>query len=630
MTKYAAATAAPIMLPPAQRRILVPGQVEDDQSVRLGSAGVSGNLDLLRRARLAEPDAWIAYRPHPDVSSGLRKGFVEESEALRYADAVIATGAMPDLLDQVDGVHALTSLAGFEALLRGREVFTHGQPFYAGWGLTRDLGAPVARRRRRLSLPELVAGTLILYPRYLDPLTNLPCPPEILVRRHAETPRPRPQPAEPAAHHAGRGPTPRPPGRWSFRMTPRPASSFLFLQGPPGPFFAQLAMGLEAEGHRCSRVNFCGGDRLDWRRPAHDFTGSPQEWPDVLKALLEEDAVTDMVLFGDCRPLHAAAREVANDLRIAVHVFEEGYIRPDWVTLERGGVNGNSNLPRDPQVYLALAADQPPVPNLPPISASFRQRAVEALTYFAASSLLAHHYPHYRSHRPYRPAAEFAGWVVRFCARPLARLRSAITARRLRGHYFVLPLQLDSDHQIRTHSPFTGMTEAIERIISSFAAHAPKDLTLVVKEHPLDNGLKGWRRVVREIAHRHGASDRVLFFEHGHIDALVAAADGVVTVNSTTGTLALSAGTPVAVLGTAVYDLPGVTHQGPLDTFWTAPGKPQLEIYEAFRRVLVLRCLLRGGFSNRHARGHLVPSAVARLGQAAVAKAPTRSVKVTA
>ena len=191
VTKYAAGTAS-LVLPEASRRILVPGQVEDDQSVRFGAAGVSGNLDLLRRARLAEPDAWIAYRPHPDVASGLRKGRIDDKDALRYADAVITAGAISDLLDQVDGVHVLTSLAGFEALLRGREVFTHGQPFYAGWGLTRDLGLPIARRRRRLTLFELVAGTLILYPRYLDPVTRLPCPPEVLVRRHIALPRPRP------------------------------------------------------------------------------------------------------------------------------------------------------------------------------------------------------------------------------------------------------------------------------------------------------------------------------------------------------------------------------------------------------------------------------------------------------
>ncbi len=192
VTKYAAGDAGPSAMPASGRRVLVPGQVEDDLSVRLGGAGVHGNLDLLRRVRDAEPDAWIAYRPHPDVTAGLRKGHVSATDALQYADAVLTEGSMAGLLAQADCVHVLTSLAGFEALLRGREVVTHGQPFYAGWGLTTDLAPIISRRRRRLTVPELVAGALILYPRYLDPVTHLPCPPEVLVDRHADVPKARP------------------------------------------------------------------------------------------------------------------------------------------------------------------------------------------------------------------------------------------------------------------------------------------------------------------------------------------------------------------------------------------------------------------------------------------------------
>jgi capsular polysaccharide export protein len=191
ITKYGTGGSARETLPRARRHILVTGQVEDDQSVLLGGGDVGGNLDLLHRARAEEPDACIIYKPHPDVVAGLRKGHVDRSEALRHADLVLTDGAMTALFGQVDAVHVLTSLAGFEALLRGKEVVTHGQPFYAGWGLTRDLAAPIARRQRRLSLEELVAGALILYPRYLDPETRLPCPPEILVRRMAGRQRPR-------------------------------------------------------------------------------------------------------------------------------------------------------------------------------------------------------------------------------------------------------------------------------------------------------------------------------------------------------------------------------------------------------------------------------------------------------
>jgi capsular polysaccharide export protein len=163
----------------------VPGQVEDDMSVLAGGGGLTSNLELLRRARALEPEAEIWFRPHPDVDAGHRKGAVPDTEALAWADRIVRGGGMARLLDAVDAVHVLTSLTGFEALLRGREVICHGTPFYAGWGLTRDLGAVPARRRRKLKLDALVAGVLILYPRYLDPVTGLPCPPEVLVGRMA-------------------------------------------------------------------------------------------------------------------------------------------------------------------------------------------------------------------------------------------------------------------------------------------------------------------------------------------------------------------------------------------------------------------------------------------------------------
>lgn len=165
-----------------RKLVLVTGQVGDDRSVLCGGGGLD-NLELLRRARGHEPDAHIVFKPHPDVEAGHRKGHVPDARALEFADEIDRTSSIASLLDRVDAVHVLTSLAGFEALMRGREVVTHGVPFYAGWGLTRDLGAVPARRTRRRSLDELVAATLLLYPRYLDPVTRLPCDAETLVDR---------------------------------------------------------------------------------------------------------------------------------------------------------------------------------------------------------------------------------------------------------------------------------------------------------------------------------------------------------------------------------------------------------------------------------------------------------------
>ena len=188
ISKYATGSAAPASAPRSARArkvVLVPGQVEDDMSVLAGGGGLTSNLELLRRARDLEPEAEIWWRPHPDVDAGHRKGIVADDDALAHADRIVREGSMADLLGQVDALHVLTSLSGFEALLRGLDVTCHGTPFFAGWGLTRDMAATPGRRRRTLSLDELVAGVLLLYPRYLDPVTGLPCPPEVLVQRMA-------------------------------------------------------------------------------------------------------------------------------------------------------------------------------------------------------------------------------------------------------------------------------------------------------------------------------------------------------------------------------------------------------------------------------------------------------------
>lgn len=184
LTKYNVGFAAfdRSRLPAGRPLLLVPGQVEDDASVRLGGCGISSNLALLKAVRAARPDAYILYKPHPDVESGNRKGVVPDHEALLLADRVIRDARMDRLLGVVDEVHTLTSLTGFEALLRGVAVHTYGGPFYAGWGLTVDR-VDFPRRAARLELDDLVAGTLLLYPAYYDWQTRQFCTAEDVCRR---------------------------------------------------------------------------------------------------------------------------------------------------------------------------------------------------------------------------------------------------------------------------------------------------------------------------------------------------------------------------------------------------------------------------------------------------------------
>lgn len=151
----------------AAKVVLVTGQVESDASIRYGAPGIKTNLSLVRAARAESPDAYIIYKPHPDVQAGLRASGLGDKAIADWCDEIVADAPIADLLSQVDDVHVMTSLSGFEALLRGRRVVCHGQPFYAGWGLTDDR-IPIARRTRRLSIDELVAGTLIRYPLYIS------------------------------------------------------------------------------------------------------------------------------------------------------------------------------------------------------------------------------------------------------------------------------------------------------------------------------------------------------------------------------------------------------------------------------------------------------------------------------
>ena len=179
---------------PKGHRILVPGQVEDDASILTGTKSVNTNMALLSAARAAHPDAVILYKPHPDVEAGLRKGFVSNEDLAHLCDAVLHKCDPIAAIDVSDEVWTMTSLLGFEALLRGKTVTCLGAPFYAGWGLTRDLGPVPARRSTEIALESLVHAAFIDYPRYFDPITQQPCPAEVVLERLASGKVPKPKP----------------------------------------------------------------------------------------------------------------------------------------------------------------------------------------------------------------------------------------------------------------------------------------------------------------------------------------------------------------------------------------------------------------------------------------------------
>lgn len=352
------------------------------------------------------------------------------------------------------------------------------------------------------------------------------------------------------------------------------------------------------EGHRVFRIHFCSGDVAYWGwRPAFNYRGGLDALPDRLHAIYQRHGITDLVLFGDRRPVHRPAIECAKSYGIRTHVFEEGYFRPYWVTLEREGVNAHSLLPRDPDWFRTVGQSLPE-PDVVRFYSPFWQRATHDVVYHLAGLLNPLLFPRYRTHTMPAPL-EYFGYIRRF-----SRLRLIRAHEQARVHaflasdhpYFVLPLQLNTDAQIRDHSHFRDMGEVIEHVVASFAQHAPAECHLVIKNHPLDPGWMPYARIVRDRARHYSLVGRVHFFEDCDLIALLQHAQGCVTVNSTAGLVALAQGTPTLSLSDPIYNLPGLTMQCHLDDFWRAPLAPDEEFFACFRRVVIHATQINGGF----------------------------------
>jgi capsular polysaccharide export protein len=391
--------------------------------------------------------------------------------------------------------------------------------------------------------------------------------------------------------------------------------TFVFLQGPPGPLFVQLAERMRSDGAVVHRINLSAGDWLDWQETAINYRGQMSRWAVFFDRFLRDNRITDILLFGDCRPYHVTARRIALMRNVRTHVLEEGYLRPHWMTLELEGVNAHSKLSRDPAWLHAQARRTPREdPDLPPITASFRRRVRDAARYYTAVQVGALLYPFYRNHRQRSPLVEGLGWSWRYLTGPLRRRSTERRLARISGKpFFLHPLQLSGDYQIRSHSPFADMPSASTFVLESFASRAPADVHLLIKRHPLDATFFWWNGFLQRRARRLGIADRVHFIDGGELDELTLEARGMVVVNSTSATLALAGDRPVCVLGDAIYKMNGLTFEGHLDDFWTNPRPPRPGLYEVFRRVLVNDCMVRGGLASESAVTTLVENMAARL-----------------
>lgn len=396
-------------------------------------------------------------------------------------------------------------------------------------------------------------------------------------------------------------------------MTDPAKRCFLLLQGPHGPFFGQLGKALRATGAMVWRVGFNQGDRMFWPDPANyiGYRGSTADWPETCRAILRERGVTDLVVYGDTRPLHAQAIAAARAAGVIVHVFEEGYLRPYWVSYERGGANGHSRLMTMgvAQMRAALPTPAETPPEAPAHWGEMRQHILYGALYHFFVLALNRGYPAFRPHRDLTVAQEFRLYLRRLALMPLHTVHRWLASARIRrgGFRFHLVLmQLEHDASFRAHSPFATMAEFIELCLSGFAEGAPADHHLVFKAHPLEDGRAPLRRTIARRAQAHGLAGRVHFVRGGKLAGLLARADSAVTVNSTAAQQALWRGLPVRAFGRAVYTKPEFVSDQPLPAFFAALPRPDAAAYRAYRAYLLATSQVAGGFYSARGRRRLL------------------------
>lgn len=398
-------------------------------------------------------------------------------------------------------------------------------------------------------------------------------------------------------------------------------STHLFLQGPHGPFFREVGLALARQGDTVIRVNCCGGDVVDWPWPhTRLFRKRDTDWSSWLGRLMEEKQVTDLHVFGDWRPLHREAVLLARVRGIRVWAYEEGYLRPDYITMEQGGVNGLSSLPGTREGMAEFAARSPDTSAPRKFGNTQTVRTWRAIVHYVGTIFLWPLFPHFRTHRPQGASREAFGWFLRVLSRPARRKLSTQALRaahRSRAPYFLFPLQLDADSQVRRYSPCSGMKEAIACVLSSFASSAPANTHIIIRNHPLDNGLIDYAGFIASFAAACGIGDRVHFVEGGKGHKVMDKCLGVVVLNSTMGISALRQGKPVYCVGTSIYAMPGLAvsrAEMPLDAFWGHPRGPEAAAIADFERVLKAHALVNGNFYAREGIDTAIEGILRRLG----------------
>ncbi len=374
---------------------------------------------------------------------------------------------------------------------------------------------------------------------------------------------------------------------------------------------------VRATGAGVTRIGFNAGDAFFWRNQDTfvAFTGTPRDWPDFLRQILIDHKITDLVLYGDTRPIHASAVAAAKQMGITTHVFEEGYLRPFWVTYERGGSNGHSRLMdmsvTQMRANLSLSAGE--VPPVPDHWGDMREHIFYGAVYHWFVLFLNRNFPQFKPHRSLTVSQEFKLYIKRLLLMPGHWTgRIAATNRIKRGGfpYHLALLQLEHDASFQAHSPFASMTDFIQLVVEEFANNAPEHHHLVFKAHPLEDDRIPLFQNIRALARRFNVPGRVHYVRGGKLARLLDGAKTAVAINSTSAQQALWRGLPLKSFGDAVYDKPEFVSEQSLGDFFRAPTPPDISAYRDFRQYLLETSQVAGGFYAARSRRQLLRNVV--------------------
>ena len=373
----------------------------------------------------------------------------------------------------------------------------------------------------------------------------------------------------------------------------------LLLQGKMGSFFSRFADFLMVQGIQVSKINFNAGDAFFYRHSqAYDYTGNLTAFRPWLKQFMTAKQIDAVVCFGDCRPHHLQASHLCEELGVSFFVFEEGYLRPDYITLQEHGINGYSRLNVADIEALQKANDDPLYTHN-----RFYRLCLAAIVYYIITRAFEHRYPHYHHYRGMSAWQEAVAWL----RAPWRKASYYLLDKRLQkqlvhnhdGQYYLISLQVHNDSQITHHSPYSDIIEFIEEVMKSFAKYATDQQLLVFKHHPLDRGHRDYREIVTRLAGRYQIKHRVFYGCDMHLPTLIKHSAGMVTINSTTGLQSIYHKKPTKVMGRAIYNTERLTDNQCLDKFWQSPMPPDYEFYLRFREFLIEQTQLNGAFYGR-------------------------------